>query len=139
MCGITKTIGKSSYLEMETTMYIKRIIAMLFSICVAGAIATTVWNSYIKIDAIWYLGWSSLSPAGNHHYHHYHYYSYNYLPYQGFFFVKFFYYFLLHSQFVPVSLYVSMYLIRGNIIIIIIICYLVMIIIITSISNLFYE
>ena len=93
MCGITKTVGKSSFLELETTSYIKKIILILMMLCASGATAQAVWNSYIDVTSIWYLRWTKLEPG-------------------GYWFIKFFYYFLLHSQFVPVSLYVSMYLIR---------------------------
>ena len=66
---------------------------LLATVCLAGAIGSTAWNADNKIKNIWYIHWS-LQPA-------------------SYFFIQFFYYFLLHATFIPVSLYVSMAIVRS--------------------------
>jgi phospholipid-translocating P-type ATPase (flippase) len=79
---------KCSSLEYSATAQITRIIYVLALVCFVGASGQTIWNSLRNASDIWYLDWD-LKPTSN-------------------WFVEFFYLFLLHASFLPVSLYVSM-------------------------------
>ena len=94
MMSSAGTPSKSSNLENNTSQQIFWIIMLLMLVCMVGASGQTVWNEDlpIKIEDYWYLDWDP-NPS-------------------GWWFIKFFYFFLLHATFCPVSLYVSMSLIR---------------------------
>lgn len=92
MMSATKTKPKKSYLEYSTSNKISIIILLLVLFCFIGSTGQAIWNSVHDISNIWYLKW-------------------DYEP-VSYWFIKFAYYFLLHAQFIPVSLYVSMSLIR---------------------------
>lgn len=87
------TRSKRSTLEAKTSNEIKRIIILLGLVCFGGALGETLWNKDNDISNIWYLDWKYIPPV-------------------SFFFIDFFYFFLLHATFIPVSLYVSMSVIR---------------------------
>jgi len=86
---------KSSALEQNASGEIEKIIAMLLCFCFIGAIGQTVWNKEHDLSKIWYLGYHTTNATGN-------------------FFVSLGYFFLLHASCIPVSLYVSMTIIRGG-------------------------
>jgi len=86
------TKPKSSFLERKASVEILRILGVLAVICFWGATGGAFWNDYNHIHSIWYLN-RTIQPVGN-------------------WFIQFFYYFLLHASFIPVSLYVSMALAR---------------------------
>lgn len=92
MMSNTETKPKSSFLETQASIEIQRIIILLAIVCFTGATGSAIWNSVHHVKDIWYLHWNP-NPV-------------------GYWFVKFFYYFLLHATFIPVSLYVSMSVIR---------------------------
>ena len=87
------TQPKTSNLESKASYEILKIMLLLATVCLAGAIGSTAWNAEHKISNIWYIHWS--------------------LPPASYFFIQFFYYFLLHATFIPVSLYVSMAIVRS--------------------------
>jgi phospholipid-transporting ATPase len=93
MMSNTKTQPKTSNLESKASFEIVRIVGLLATICLAGAIGATVWNSVNSMSSIWYMHWS-------------------YKP-EAYFFIQYFYYFLLHATFIPVALYVSMAMVRS--------------------------
>ena len=94
MMGNTITQSKRSNLEAKTSKEIGKIIFFLILLCFFGSLAQSLWNSTNKIEKIWYLQWDkSINPV-------------------SFWFIDFFYFFLLHATFIPVSLYVSMSVIR---------------------------
>ena len=94
MMGNTITKSKRSNLEAKTSKEIGKIIIFLILLCFFGSLAQSLWNSTNKIEKIWYLQWDkSINPI-------------------SFWFIDFFYFFLLHATFIPVSLYVSMSVIR---------------------------
>ncbi len=92
-----ETKAKTSNMESVVSVQIIRIVCLLFVICFLGAIGATVWNSQNNVDSIWYLG-GNVKSGGNA---------------GGNFVVMFFYFFLLHATFIPVSLYVSMTVARA--------------------------
>jgi len=92
MMSASATKAKSSLLENMASNEIRRIIMVLCLVCAAGATGQTLWNDSFDVANIPYLAWEP-SPAGN-------------------WFVAFFYFFLLHATFIPVSLYVSMTVVR---------------------------
>lgn len=92
MMSSSETRSKTSQLESKASREITRIILLLATVCFTGATGQAVWNQVNGVDSIWYLNWQP-SPV-------------------GFWFVDFFYFFLLHATFIPVSLYVSMSLVR---------------------------
>ena len=95
MMSSTETPSKSSVLENNASKQILWIIMLLVVVCLAGASGQTVWNEDlpVKVEDYWYLDWHITSPGQQ-------------------WIIKFFYFFLLHATFIPVSLYVSMALIR---------------------------
>lgn len=88
--AITKS--KRSSLEAACSTEIRKIIILLGVVCFTGATGQVVWNKQNDVANIWYLDWQPDSIS--------------------FWFVDFFYFFLLHATFIPVSLYVSMSVIR---------------------------
>jgi len=93
MMSNTKTKTKTSNLEVLASNEIKRIILLLGLLCFAGATGQAIWNQQNDVGNIWYLNWNPMAI--------------------GFWFIDFFYFFLLHATFIPVSLYVSMAIIRS--------------------------
>ena len=85
---------KSSILGENASHEIEKIIAMLLCFCLFGAIGQAIWNSKNHINTIWYLD-ANINSATN-------------------FLTSFGYFFLLHASCIPVSLYVSMTIIRGG-------------------------
>lgn len=92
MMSASATKGKTSLLESMASEEIRKIIGVLACVCVVGATGQAIWNDVNKVDQIPYLQWTP-NPGGN-------------------WFVAFFYFFLLHATFIPVSLYVSMTVVR---------------------------
>jgi phospholipid-transporting ATPase len=93
MMSSVATKAKTSSLESFASLQIQRIIILLALLCFIGTTGQAIWDGDNEASTIWYLDWSSLS-AGS------------------FWFVEFFYFFLLHATFIPVSLYVSMSITR---------------------------
>jgi phospholipid-transporting ATPase len=92
MMSATGTPSKTSFLERSASSQIQRIIVLLALVCIAGSTGATVWNKNKDVSNIWYLSWNPDTAT--------------------YFVVQFFYFFLLHATFIPVSLYVSMTLVR---------------------------
>lgn len=92
MMGNSETKPKTSFLESQASIEIQRIIILLAFVCFWGATGQAIWNDQNNISGIWYLNWSGDSISN--------------------WFIQFFYFFLLHASFIPVSLYVSMSLVR---------------------------
>jgi phospholipid-transporting ATPase len=93
MMSAAVTKSKRSSLETACSTEIRKIILLLAIVCFTGATGQAIWNKQNDIEGIWYLNWTASSVV-------------------GFWFVDFFYFFLLHATFIPVSLYVSMSVIR---------------------------
>lgn len=83
---------KSSNLDGQATQQIKGIIMMLLWVCLCGAIGQAIFNSVADIHSHWYLQWDL--NAGK------------------VWIIEFFYELLLHASMIPVSLYVSMAIVR---------------------------
>mmetsp|Transcript_31689 Transcript_31689/g.43471 ORF Transcript_31689/g.43471 Transcript_31689/m.43471 type:complete len:1213 (+) Transcript_31689:256-3894(+) len=92
MMSSSGTRAKTSQLESLASQEIIRIIYLLAIVCVAGATGQAIWNALNKVEDMWYLKWNQNAIA--------------------FWFIDFFYFFLLHATFIPVSLYVSMSVVR---------------------------
>ncbi|KAJ1410249.1 hypothetical protein B484DRAFT_402969, partial [Ochromonadaceae sp. CCMP2298] len=92
MMSSASTKTKRSSLEVQCSNEIVRIIVLLAAVCVTGALGQALWNSQNDVSTIWYLKWDPEVVS--------------------FWFIDFFYFFLLHATFIPVSLYVSMSVIR---------------------------
>lgn len=88
MMSSSGTRSKTSQLESMASQEIIRIIYLLALVCAVGATGQALWNSINNISHMWYLRWNENPIA--------------------FWFIDFFYFFLLHATFIPVSLYVSM-------------------------------
>jgi phospholipid-translocating P-type ATPase (flippase) len=88
MMTSTKTKVKSSYLETCASKQIQKVIVLLIIVAVTGSVGQVIWNRRFDIKHIWYLDWTA--SVGQQ------------------WVVQFFYLFLLHASFIPVSLYVSM-------------------------------
>jgi phospholipid-transporting ATPase len=86
------TKAKSSNLERIATKRLIEVILFLLFLCLSISFAQYGFNKYYDINTFWYLQWDQ-SPGKT-------------------FIIKFFYTLLLHASFVPVSLYVSMALVR---------------------------
>lgn len=94
MMSSSATKMKASKLENAASSEISKIIGVLMFLCFWGATGQAIWNSVYHIDDIPYLRWPpEYSPV-------------------SFWFIDFFYFFLLHATFIPVSLYVSMSMAR---------------------------
>lgn len=93
MMSSVETKAKTSSLESFASLQIQRIIILLAVICFVGTTGQAIWDGDNNATSIWYLDWGSLS-AGSY------------------WIVEFFYFFLLHATFIPVSLYVSMSITR---------------------------
>lgn len=92
MMSSTTTRSKTSRLETKASDEIKKIIIFLAILCFTGATGQAIWNTVHDVKKHWYLDWDP-NPV-------------------GFWFIDFFYFFLLHATFIPVSLYVSMSITR---------------------------
>mmetsp|Transcript_9092 Transcript_9092/g.13680 ORF Transcript_9092/g.13680 Transcript_9092/m.13680 type:complete len:1228 (+) Transcript_9092:73-3756(+) len=92
MMSATATPSKTSFLEHTASSEIQRIIVLLAFVCLVGSTGATIWNDTQNVENMWYLDWDP-SPG-------------------SYWVIQFFYFFLLHATFIPVSLYVSMTLIR---------------------------
>lgn len=92
MMSSAATRSKTSLLETKASDEIKKIIILLAIVCFTGATGQAIWNSVNRVKDMWYLDWNP-NPI-------------------GFWFIDYFYFFLLHATFIPVSLYVSMSVIR---------------------------
>jgi phospholipid-transporting ATPase len=88
MMSSASTRSKTSKLEAQASTEIQKIILLLAIVCFAGATGQAIWNKTNVVAHLWYLNWNP-APV-------------------GFWFQDFFYFFLLHATFIPVSLYVSM-------------------------------
>jgi len=89
--SITKAPQKSSSLELKINHEIKWVTFFLAMVCLTGALGSVFWN-VAWAHKMTYLGWENLTGAQNF----------------GYFIAQFFYYLLLLSNFIPISLYVSM-------------------------------
>lgn len=92
MMSMAKTIPKTSDLESKTSKEIGRIVILLALVCFTGATGAAIWNSLNDVSDIWYLQFKPIPVLQ--------------------WFIDFFYFFLLHATFIPVSLYVSMTIVR---------------------------
>ncbi len=92
MMSSATTKSKRSSLETACSTEIRKIILLLGIVCFTGATGQVIWNNQNDVANIWYLNWQPNAVS--------------------FWFVDFFYFFLLHATFIPVSLYVSMSVIR---------------------------
>lgn len=93
MMSSTATKPKTSFLETATSKEIKRIILLLVLICFTGATGSAIFSESKGLRDSWYI---DLPPVG-----------------LATWIIQFFYYFLLHATFIPVSLYVSMSVVRS--------------------------
>jgi magnesium-transporting ATPase (P-type) len=84
---------KSSNLDGRATQQITGIIAMLMWVCLCGSIGQIIFNSAVDIESHWYLQWTDLSVGKQ-------------------WILEFAYLLLLHASMIPVSLYVSMAVVR---------------------------
>lgn len=92
MMSSVATKAKVSSLDAASSQQIRKIIILLSIVCFTGAVGNTGWNQAKSVDSLWYLHLHP-NPAAN-------------------WFLMFAYFFLLHSSFIPVSLYVSMSVVR---------------------------
>jgi phospholipid-transporting ATPase len=92
MMSAMETTAKTSTLESKASNEIKKIVGLLALVCFIGTTGALIWNSQANVSDMYYLDWNP-NPA-------------------AFWFIQFFYFFLLHATFIPVSLYVSMTLVR---------------------------
>lgn len=88
----TATSVKSSNLEALATRQIFGVFVLLVAMCFTGATAQAFFNSSYSVSSAWYLNWSPSAVVQ--------------------WVTQFFYLLLLHASFVPVSLYVSMAMVR---------------------------
>ena len=93
----TVTKSKTSKLESLASTEITRILALLALVCFVGAVGAAAWNHANHVDQITYLHWGEVPGSAP----------------SSWFFLSYFYYFLLHATFIPVSLYVSMAVARS--------------------------
>ena len=92
MMSATATPSKTSALESTASGYIQKIVVLLFFVCFVGATGLVIWNNAKNVQDKAYLDWDP-NPAEE-------------------WIIQFFYFFLLHATFIPVSLYVSMTFVR---------------------------
>jgi magnesium-transporting ATPase (P-type) len=95
LMSAAETKGKTSNLEVLASTEIKKIIFLLVCVCFVGATGQLIWNTSNNVRDIWYLNWNDSSS--------------DFVVW----IINFFYFFLLHATFIPVSLYVSMAIIRS--------------------------
>eukprot|EP01041_Mallomonas_annulata_P003040 gene3040-5957_t len=88
MMSSTETPSKTSNLEARASGEIKKIIMLLILVSLVGCTGELIWLKVNKIKSLWYLRWEP--NLGTQ------------------WVIQFFYVFLLHGTFIPVSLYVSM-------------------------------
>lgn len=93
MMSSRETRSKTSCLESQASGQIKLIIIMLMCVCLTGTTGQAIWNGANKVGNMWYLDWTQAAGVA--------------------WFTNFFYFFLLHATFIPVSLYVSMSISRS--------------------------
>jgi phospholipid-transporting ATPase len=89
----SKTPNKASQLDLMASLEVKHMVGLLATVCLTGALGSRIWNSVYDVKGAWYLAWGNAN-------------------FGVYFVVQFFYFFLLHATFIPVSLYVSMTLVR---------------------------
>lgn len=92
MMSSTATPSKASDLESRSSEEIRTIVVMLLTLCLVGASGQAIWDDHWAEKA-WYLRWDDLETGPQ-------------------WVTQFFYFFLLHATFIPVSLYVSMSVMR---------------------------
>ena len=92
LMSAAKTPSKSSRLDVLASAEVIHMVFLLSAVCFVGAVGSLIWNVEYDVRNVWYLDWD----VGLGEY----------------FVIQFFYFFLLHATFIPVSLYVSMTLIR---------------------------
>ena len=93
MMSSRATRSKTSNLESLASGQIRYIILLLLLVCFTGTTGQAIWDAANHIINMWYLGWIDTPGAT--------------------WIKNFFYFFLLHATFIPVSLYVSMSLSRS--------------------------
>jgi magnesium-transporting ATPase (P-type) len=93
MSSNKKIKSKTSNLESKSSKQILKIIILLVLLCFTGATGQAIWNKVNNINQMWYLKWEFNNSV-------------------AYWFIDFFYFFLLHATYIPVSLYVSMSIIR---------------------------
>lgn len=84
--------GKSSKLIGEVNRRILHIMAFLVCVCLFGSLGQLAWDANYSEGDLWYLQYNS-NPGAD-------------------FFLYFFHFLLIHSTFIPVSLYVSIVIVR---------------------------
>ncbi|CAM9108152.1 unnamed protein product [Ectocarpus sp. 8 AP-2014] len=94
MMSMSKAPSKASHLSSRINEEIKRVAAVMGSICILGAMLTTLWNAQYQTSKP-YLRFDSASDSL-----------------AGMFFTQFLYNALLLNSFIPISLYVSMNFVR---------------------------
>ncbi|CAN0077729.1 unnamed protein product, partial [Ectocarpus fasciculatus] len=94
MMSMSKAPSKASHLSSRINEEIKRVAAVMGSICILGAMLTTLWNAKYQTSKP-YLRFDSASDSL-----------------AGMFFTQFLYNALLLNSFIPISLYVSMNFVR---------------------------
>ncbi|CAB1098406.1 unnamed protein product [Ectocarpus sp. CCAP 1310/34] len=94
MMSMSKAPSKASHLSSRINEEIKRVAAVMGSICILGAMLTTLWNAQYQTSKP-YLRFESASDSL-----------------AGMFFTQFLYNALLLNSFIPISLYVSMNFVR---------------------------
>ena len=99
MMSATKTPSKSSNIEVMSSLEVLRMMGLLTGVCVVGALGTVIWNAVHNYYGHWYnyYGRDDTTDPEDERVH-----------FIAEFFIQFFYFFLLHATFIPVSLYVSM-------------------------------
>jgi phospholipid-transporting ATPase len=93
LMSAAKTPNKASQLDVMASLEVKHMVGLLATVCLTGALGSLIWNSVYDVKGAWYLAWENANLG-------------------AYFVVQFFYFFLLHATFIPVSLYVSMTLVR---------------------------
>ncbi|RHY18978.1 hypothetical protein DYB32_010302, partial [Aphanomyces invadans] len=94
MMNNTATPSKVSSMDASINRYIVALVCVLFTCCAVGATGSVLWET--KNSATWYIsGLGHPSPSS-----------------QSSWVVMFFYFFLLMYQFIPISLYVSMTMVK---------------------------
>ncbi len=104
MMSAAKTPSKCSNIEAMASKEVLRMLCLLATICFIGSLGSVIWNAVYGFYDVWYGYYGSeggedhgtprVNPVAE-------------------FIIQFFYYFLLHATFIPVSLYISMTLARS--------------------------